>query len=146
MNWQKLRDEKRTVEAYRRAVREGAASVSDATVMDLPISAFELWQPDKFYDTIGEVVIYEGIKYRIAQPHPSQANWLPPDVPALYDKLTFEGGVQVWERPQAHNVIMKGERRLFRVEDGFDGNVYESLIDNNSWTYIEQPSGWILIN
>jgi len=145
MNWRKLREDKRTAEAYRRAVREGVALVSDATAMDLPMSVFADWASGTEYSA-GDVVIYNGERYRVAQAHTSQSNWLPSEVPALYGKLTFSGGVQVWERPQAHNVIMKGERRLFRVEDGFDGNVYESLIDNNSWNYLELPSGWKLVS
>ena len=144
MNWERLRKAKRTADAYRRAVREGAAGVSDATAMDLPASAFEAWSADTEYKA-GDIVVYNGERYRVAQTHTSQANWLPSDVPALYGKLTFAGGVQIWERPQAHNVIMMGERRLFRVEDGFDGNVYESLIDNNSWSYLELPTAWKLV-
>ena len=131
--------------AIKAAIGETSAHISDETATLLPESLFAAWQPDKLYDIVGEVVVYEGVRYRIAQAHTSQANWLPSDVPALYGKLTFEGGVQVWERPQAHNVIMKGERRLFRTEDGFDGNVYESLIDNNSWSYVEYSQGWKMV-
>jgi len=139
--WERVRETKRTSDALRRAVREGAALVSDETALDLPVSAFALWQADTDYKN-GDIVIYKDERYRVTQAHRSQANWLPSEVPTLYGLLKFSGGVQVWERPQAHNVIMKGEKRLFRVEDGFDGNVYESLIDNNSWSYIEHPQGW----
>jgi len=140
----RMNDVRKRSQAIKAAIGEASAHISDETATLLPESVFAAWAAGVSYKA-GEVVVYGGERYRVAQAHTSQSDWLPPNVPALYGKLTFAGGVQVWERPQAHNVIMKGERRLFRVEDGFDGNVYESLIDNNSWSYLETPDYWKLV-
>lgn len=35
----------------------------------------------------GDVVVYQGVKYRVVQPHTSQSNWTPDAVPALFSRL-----------------------------------------------------------
>ena len=35
----------------------------------------------------GDVVGFQGAKYRVIQPHTSQSNWTPPVVPALFSRL-----------------------------------------------------------
>lgn len=35
----------------------------------------------------GDVVVHQGVKYRVVQPHTSQSNWTPPAVPALFSRL-----------------------------------------------------------
>lgn len=44
------------------------------------------WQSGVAY-VVGEVVDYQGVKYRIVQPHTSQADWTPDAVPALYAQV-----------------------------------------------------------
>jgi len=57
------------------------------------------WEPQTQYNT-GAVVEYEGHKYRIIQPHQSEANWTPPATPALWSRLPEEGR---WEpHPECH--------------------------------------------
>jgi hypothetical protein len=43
-----------------------------------------------------------------------------------------------WQRPQAHNPYMAGDRV------SFEGQVWVSLIDNNAWSPTEYPAGWEL--
>lgn len=35
----------------------------------------------------GDVVVHQGVKYRVSQPHTSQSNWTPDAVPALFSRL-----------------------------------------------------------
>lgn len=35
----------------------------------------------------GDVVEFQGARYRVVQPHTSASNWTPPEVPALFQKL-----------------------------------------------------------
>lgn len=35
----------------------------------------------------GDVVVHQGVKYRVVQPHTSQSNWTPDAVPALFSRL-----------------------------------------------------------
>ena len=42
-----------------------------------------VWQPGEAL-AVDDLREYQGIVYRVIQAHTSQADWLPPDVPALY--------------------------------------------------------------
>lgn len=43
----------------------------------------QYWEPGTQYD-LGDVVEYEGHRYKIIQPHRSQSDWTPPVTPALW--------------------------------------------------------------
>lgn len=44
------------------------------------------WQPGtQYYD--GSRVLYEGVQYKIIQPHRSQSDWTPPVTPALWGRM-----------------------------------------------------------
>ena len=139
-----MREARRTAEAYHAAIVEASAHISDETVKALPQSAFRKWEADTVYSTVGEILVFDGITFRVSQPHTSQANWLPTDVPALYDRFTTVdvGGEEIekWQQTYAHNAYMKGKKVLY------NGKVYESLIDNNSFSPDAYPAGWKLIN
>lgn len=49
------------------------------------------WQPGEEYN-YGDIVEYEGIDYKIIQPHRSQSDWTPPVTPALWGRLEGGGG------------------------------------------------------
>jgi len=44
------------------------------------------WEPGTQYD-YDSVVIYEGVAYKIIQPHRSQGDWAPPNTPALWGRM-----------------------------------------------------------
>jgi hypothetical protein len=44
------------------------------------------WEPDTQYN-LGDVVVYQGVKYSIVQPHRSQSDWTPPVTPALWKRV-----------------------------------------------------------
>ncbi|KAF8518752.1 carbohydrate-binding module family 12 protein [Gautieria morchelliformis] len=52
-----------------------------------------LWEPGTQYD-LGTVVEYQGHRYKIIQPHRSQADWTPPATPALWGKLPEAAGLE----------------------------------------------------
>ena len=92
----------------------------------------------------GEVIAYglNGVGdpqlYRVVQGHTSQADWLPPGVPALYKAigLTHEG-VPIWAQPLgAHDAYAKGDRVMY------NDRLYESLMDGNVWSPSAYPAGW----
>jgi len=57
------------------------------------------WEPGTQYN-YGDVVQYEGHRYKIVQPHRSQGDWCPPATPALWGRMSDadEGG-QCCEKP-----------------------------------------------
>jgi hypothetical protein len=46
----------------------------------------QYWEPGTQYNH-GDIVLYEGHRYKIVQPHRSQSDWAPPNTPALWGKL-----------------------------------------------------------
>lgn len=50
------------------------------------------WQPDGHAYTVGDQFDHEGTPYRVLQDHTSQPDWLPPNVPALYEPGQYAGG------------------------------------------------------
>ena len=52
---------------------------------------------------------------------------------------TIDGSVPEWKQPDSTNAYMTGDKVMF------EGQVYESLIDNNVWSPSANPSGWQLV-
>jgi hypothetical protein len=46
----------------------------------------QYWEPGTQYN-YGDIVEYEGHRYKIIQPHRSQGDWTPPNTPALWGRL-----------------------------------------------------------
>ena len=136
---------------------EVTLSLLGAEVDDLKIIVFEnltpeqkeeildkypVWEVDTDYNA-GDIINYENVLYVIVQAHTSQANWLPSEVSSLYklhlsDEL--EDGTEViseWKQPQGeHDSYHTGDK----VE--YEGKIYESTIDNNTWSPSDNPQGW----
>lgn len=51
----------------------------------------DCWEPGTQYND-GAIVLYEGVQYKIIQPHRSQSDWTPPVTPALWGRLEGGGG------------------------------------------------------
>lgn len=107
-----------------------------ATVPDL----FNDWAPDTSYSA-DEIVRYPHDLinlYRVVSPHTSQADWIPPNVPALYTPIKYASdGVLVWMQPTgAHDSYGKGDiawHNRQKWESLQDGNVWEPGADTNLW-------------
>ena len=106
---------------------------------------YEPFEVGKFYD-YDERVRYEGIVYRVRQPHVTQLDWIPPNVPALFEvilqKQTEDGEevVHEWEQPVTGPNAVPPYKTGDKVR--FDGKIYVSQIDNNSWSPEAYPAGW----
>ena len=108
---------------------------------DIFINLFDLWKPNMAY-SIGDKLVYEGIAYEVIQAHTSQSDWLPSELPALYNLIyqtsTDDGTVVIpeWKQPLgAHDAYNTGDL-VFHKE-----KTWESQADGNIW----EPSvyGWI---
>ena len=99
------------------------------------------WEPWKGY-RIGEHVVYGDTIYRILQSHRSQHDWKPDQLPALYtpaNKATEDpvDGYPEWVQPTGgHDAYNTGDKVTF------EGKVYESLMDGNTWSPTDNPTGW----
>lgn len=103
------------------------------------VAIYDDWQADKAYG-LGDLVAYQGALYQVITAHTSQAGWEPPAVPALFKAFTAVGTIAEWVQPAgAHDAYQIGDKVLF------EGSIYESLIDANTWSPTAYPQGWQLI-
>lgn len=110
----------------------------------LAVSAiYPEWHIDVDYKQ-KQVCRYNGELYRCAQDHKS-SNEYNPTVASLWTKITIdpETGYDVWKQPSgSHDAYNIGDRVLYPDEHG---QVYESLINGNTWAPDAYPDGWKLI-
>ena len=128
------------------AIRE-AMDVAGATLTDeqalVCVRIYREWEVGKAY-TVGEFLTYgvNGVGdpqlYKVVQNHTSQAEWTPDKTASLYDAIGLDGdGYPVWSQPTgAHDAYNTGDIV------NYNGTLYKSLIDGNTYSPEEYPSGW----
>lgn len=117
-----------------------AAGLDDETALEA-VELFPAWEPGKSY-AAGTRVRHGGGLYECANAHTSAAEWSPPAAASLWSpvKVNAETGLDEWTRPTgAHNAYKKGDKVVY------NGSVYESKIDGNTWSPEEYPAGWALV-
>ena len=110
----------------------------------------ELYDPFEIGNSyeVGKKVKRNGIVYEVIQAHTAQADWLPKDVPALFNvwlqNETTDGtgeGVEVineWKQPVGgHDAYAKGDKVYY------DNQTFESIADSNVWS--PDAYGWTLV-
>lgn len=120
-------------------IEKAAISLSDEDALEA-VNLFANWQPNKVYIK-DERVNYEGILYKCLQAHTSQDGWTPTAAPSLWAKVLIPDAnvIPEWEQPDSTNPYMTGDKVLF------EGQVYESVIDNNIWSPVAYPAGWKVV-
>ena len=98
---------------------------------------FPFWSTDTEY-SVGDRRQYNGLLYRCVQAHTSQADWMPPAVPALWVRTSTEEWPE-WVQPTgAHDAYNAGDKVSHNgkhwVSD-IDANVYEPGV--YGWTEVE---------
>ena len=113
-----------------------ADNLTDEQAVQVPL-IFEAWQVGVDYK-VGKKLVYEEVLYKVLQDHTSQETWTPKDAPSLFARVLVDDGGAVldWVQPDSTNPYMKGDRVKF------EGKIYESLIDNNTWSPTDYPAGW----
>lgn len=119
-----------------------AQSLSDEDAMEVA-TVFPKYEVGKAYKqgemfTFGENEVGDAQLYRVAQAHTSAAEWLPNENPALYTPIGLNAeGHPVWSRPTgAHDAYNIGD-----IVD-YNGTLYKSLINGNTYSPEEYPAGW----
>lgn len=122
-------------------IEKAAISLSDEDALEA-INLFPTWDKDADKYEKDMRVLYNGILYKCLQTHLPQASWNPVDAPSLWAKVLIPDAnvIPEWEQPDSTNPYMKGDKVMF------EGQAYESLIDNNIWSPSSYPAGWQLIN
>lgn len=127
---------------FRKALQMFAMSLDDEKAMEVA-TVFDPWEIGKAY-AVGDFLTYgvNGVGdpqlYKAVQAHTSQADWRPDITPALYVAIGLdEQGYPVWSQPTgAHDAYNKGD-----IVD-YNGKLYESLIDGNTYSPEAYPAGW----
>ena len=102
-----------------------SASLSDETALT-GVELFPPWSVGKSYAT-GDRVQYEGTLYKCVQGHTSQADWTPPETPALWTAVSLDE-YPAWVQPTgAHDAYSKGDKVTH------NGKHWTSDVDNNTW-------------
>lgn len=103
------------------------------------VSIYPSWKPN-ISVKINERYQYNGLLYKVVQAHNTQLDWTPDIVPALFTRVAAPEEIPVFVHPTgAQDVYMKGDKVHFPT---ISDPVYESLIDNNSYSPIEYAAGW----
>lgn len=132
-------------EQLRKALQMYAQTLTDEQALEIA-SIYPSWEPKHTYK-IGDYVTYgtnatgDPQLYKVVQDHTSQDIYPPGEgTESLYDALGLdESGYPIWTRPSgAHDAYNKGDIV------NYNGQLYRSLIDGNTYTPEEYPAGWEL--
>ena len=119
-------------------MHKAAVSLPDDDALEA-VELFPAWAADTAY-TLGIRVRYGDTLYRCEQAHTSQADWIPPDTPALWTEVAKPGEIPVWKQPTgAQDAYMTGDKVHYPAKDS---PVYVSVVDNNVWS--PDVYGWEL--
>ena len=101
---------------------------------------YDIWTMGVNYK-VGQYITYNDILYKVLQDHTSQENWAPDVSPSIFANVltSLDGTPKEWVQPDSTNAYMTGDKVIF------EGNVYESVIDNNIWSPSAYPAGWKLV-
>lgn len=106
-------------------IEKAAASLSDKEALEVP-TLFPAWAAGTSY-SIDERIEYGGTLYRCVQAHTSQADWTPPDTPALWTVVSLEEW-PAWVQPTgAHDAYAAG------AKVSHNGKHWTSDVEANVW-------------
>lgn len=118
------------------------ADTQAADMMEVA-SVFPKYQIGKAYKTkevfaYGENAVGDAQLYQVLQDHTSTAEWTPDTAVSLYKPIgVSESGYPEWVQPL-------GASDAYNTGDivSYNGTLYESVIDNNTWSPEAYPQGW----
>lgn len=139
-------DKLQMAEQFRRAVQLFIRSLTDEEAMEVA-TVYPKHEVGKNYKTddifsYGENGVGDPQLYRVEQDHTSQEDWKPDENRALYTPIGLtDAGYPVWSRPTgSHDAYNTGD-----IVD-YNGELYKSLIDGNTYSPDEYPTGWEKVN
>lgn len=132
---------------FKVALQMFAKSITDESEMMKIADIYPKWNGNSKAYKIGDIISYgvnadgETQLYTVIQAHTSQANWTPDTAVSLYKKVGFtESGYPEWVQPL-------GASDAYNTGDivSYNGVLYKSVIDNNSWSPEAYPQGWEIV-
>lgn len=109
-------------------------------------SVFPKYQIGKAYKVkevfaYGENAVGDAQLYQVLQDHTSTTEWTPDTAVSLYKPIgVSESGYPEWVQPL-------GASDAYNTGDivSYNGTLYESVIDNNTWSPEAYPQGWEVV-
>ena len=120
--------------ALRPYIEKAAISLTDEDALQA-VELFPQWVVEHAY-VVGERLQYNGVLYRVAQAHTSQADWTPDITPALFVVVSLDEWPEFVQPTGAHDAYNKGDKVTFNSKH------YISLIDGNVYSPAAYPAGW----
>jgi len=132
-------------EQLRKALQMFAMTLSEEKAMEVA-AVFDTWAVGKNYAvgdyvTYGENSVGDPQLYIVVQAHTSQADWTPDMTASLFTAIGLDdAGYPVWSQPT-------GSHDAYNVGDvvNYNGTLYESLIDGNTYSPDAYPAGWKVV-
>lgn len=110
----------------RKMIEKAVISLSDEDALT-SVELYPKWEADTDYAKDGRDR-YDGILYRCIQPHTSQEGWEPPNVPALWARVSIDEWPE-WVQPtgvqDAYNIGDKTSHNEKHWISNVDANVWE---------------------
>lgn len=133
-------------EQMRRALQLYANTLPEEQALEVA-AVYPEWEAGRAY-AVGDILqhgtnsVGDPQLYKVVQAHTSQADWTPEATPALYDAFGLdESGYPLWSQPTGvHDAYNAGD-----IVD-YNGTLYKSLIDGNTWSPEAYPQGWEVYN
>lgn len=109
-------------------IEKAAESLDDTDALEA-VNLYPEWSGDSIPYVLGYRVRFNGLLYKVLQAHTSQPGWTPIAAPSLFAKVLIPDPTVIpeWEQPDSTNPYMKGDKVTY------NGQVWESTIDNNVW-------------
>lgn len=139
-------DKRLAAEQLRRALQLFVQTLTEEQAIEVA-TVFPVWEVNRTY-AVGEIISYgenstgDPQLYKVVQGHTSAAEWTPDATASLYDPIGLDdSGYPVWTRPSgAHDAYNNGDIV------NYNGTLYRSKIDGNTWSPEEYPDGWEVYN
>lgn len=132
-------------EQFRRALQMFAQTLTDDEAMEIA-TVYPKYEIGKLYKanemfTYGVNEVGDPQLYRVVQEHTSQEDWKPNETSSLYTPIGLNNeGYPIWSKPT-------GSHDAYNIGDivDFNGKLYKSLIDGNTYSPEEYPAGWEVV-
>ena len=123
----------------RESMDAAGAMLTDEQAASVP-ALYSAWETGTAYNA-GDRRTYGGVLYKCLQAHTSQDDWTPDVAVSLWATVLIPDPdvIPDWVQPDSTNAYMTGDKVRY------NGVVYRSLIDNNTWSPDAYPAGWEIV-
>ena len=132
-------------QAIREAMDVAGANLSEELALEC-VRLYRPWEVGRVVN-VGEYLTYgfnsvgDPQLYKVIIEHTAQADWTPDTSPSLFSAIGLDDeGYPVWSQPTgSHDAYNKGD------VVNYNGTLYRSLIDGNTYSPDAYPAGWEVV-